>query len=57
MNLAVIGSGGRVLNITSCDKNLIKARNKILVNLNKINWSDGFFRKDMGWKIIKNKKK
>ena len=56
-NKKIFSSGGRVLNITSCDKNLIKARDKILINLNKINWSDGFFRKDIGWKIIKNKKK
>ena len=56
-NKKIFSSGGRVLNITSCDKNLIKARDKILINLNKINWSDGFFRKDIGWKIIENKKK
>jgi len=47
--------GGRVLNITSCSENLTEARNKSLTNINKINWSDGFFRKDIGWRIINNK--
>jgi len=47
--------GGRVLNITSLSKSLAKARSKSLTNINKINWTDGFFRRDIGWKIIKNK--
>ena len=48
-------NGGRVLNITSRSKNLIEARNKSLNNIAKINWPDGFFRKDIGWKEIKKK--
>ena len=36
-------------------ENIIRARNKSLSNIDKINWSDGFFRKDLGWKIINNK--
>ena len=47
--------GGRVLNITSTSKTLTKARNKSLTNINKINWPDGFFRKDIGWRVINNK--
>ena len=34
---------------------LIEARNKSLANINKINWPDGFFRKDIGWRVIDNK--
>ena len=54
-NNKIYSCGGRVLNITSCSKSLIEARNKSLVNINKINWVDGFFRKDIGWRIINNK--
>ena len=36
-------------------KNLYGARKKVLINLNKLNWQDGFFRKDIGWKAIKSK--
>ena len=54
-NNKIYSSGGRVLNVTSSSENLIEARKKSLTNINKINWSDGFFRKDIGWKIINNK--
>jgi len=47
--------GGRVLNVTSSSESLIEARNKSLKNINKINWVDGFFRKDIGWRAIKDK--
>jgi len=47
--------GGRVLNITSSSESLIEARNKSLENINKINWVDGFFRRDIGWRVINNK--
>ncbi len=45
--------GGRVLNITCSAKSLKEARDQALSNLNKINWIDGFFRKDIGWRAIK----
>ena len=44
--------GGRVLNVTSSSKNFVGARNKSIKNINKINWADGFFRKDIGWRVI-----
>ena len=44
--------GGRVLNITSIGKNLAKVRNDIIKIIKKINWKAGFFRKDIGWRII-----
>ena len=54
-NNKTYSSGGRVLNITSSSESLIEARNKSLTNIDKINWSDGFFRKDIGWRVINNK--
>ena len=44
--------GGRVLNITSLGDNLVKVRSDIIKIIKKINWRAGFFRKDIGWKII-----
>jgi phosphoribosylamine--glycine ligase len=49
----IFSNGGRVLNITSVAESLSKARDQSLMNLKKINWTDGFFRKDIGWKAIK----
>jgi len=54
-NNKIFSSGGRVLNITSLGENISIAKNKSLDNLKKINWIDGFFRKDIGWRIIKGK--
>jgi len=54
-NNKIYSSGGRVLNITSSSENLSDARTKSIDNLKKINWTDGFFRKDIGWKAIDNK--
>ena len=52
-NKKIFSNGGRVLNITSLGKDLAEARDKSLFNIKKINWSDGFFRKDIGWRVIK----
>jgi len=54
-NDKIYSNGGRVLNITASSKSLIDARKKILNNISKINWIDGFFRKDIGWKAINKK--
>jgi len=54
-NNKVYSNGGRVLNSTSSSKNLHEARNKSLANIDKLNWADGFFRKDIGWKLINKK--
>ena len=51
----LLSNGGRVLNITSTGKNFLSIRNNILNLLKKINWKDGFYRKDIGWRIIKKR--
>ena len=48
----IFSAGGRVLNATVLEKNLLLCREKCIENLVKINWSDGFFRKDIGWREI-----
>ena len=53
VNGSVLSNGGRVLNVTSIGLNLLEVRKKILSLLKKINWKYGFFRKDIGWKVIK----
>tara|TARA_Y100001970_G_scaffold293129_1_gene437961 strand:- start:6978 stop:8258 length:1281 start_codon:yes stop_codon:yes gene_type:complete len=52
-NKKIFSNGGRVLNITSVGKDLEFTRDRCLNVLTKINWSDGFFRKDIGWRSIK----
>ena len=45
--------GGRVLNFISISDSFDKAKENILKNLNTLNWSEGFYRKDIGYKVIK----
>jgi len=48
----VYAVGGRVLNFVSLSEDLKSARYEIINNLNKLNWDGGFYRKDIGYKVI-----
>ena len=48
----IISIGGRVLNISSTGYSFKIIRSKILKIIKKINWKNGFFRKDIGSKVI-----
>ncbi len=52
-NGKVYSNGGRVLNISSMGNNFKKIRENIFKIIKKISWKFGFFRKDIGWKVIK----
>jgi phosphoribosylamine---glycine ligase len=54
-NEIVYSAGGRVLNFISIAKSFSIAREKILQNLKILNWKNGFYRKDIGHKVINNK--
>ena len=44
--------GGRVLNFISLSDEFSKARENINKYLRKLNWTGGFYRKDIGYKVI-----
>jgi len=44
--------GGRVLNFVCLSKDFLTSRNQILNSIKSLNWSGGFFRKDIGYKVI-----
>ena len=44
--------GGRVLNFISLSDEFLKARENINRYLKKLNWTGGFYRKDIGYKVI-----
>ncbi len=48
----VVAVGGRVLNFISLSDDLIKARQNIHNNLDKLDWNEGFYRKDIAFKVI-----
>ena len=51
-NNRLFSNGGRVLNITSTGKVFKKIRKNIFKTIKMINWKHGFYRKDIGWRVI-----
>ena len=52
-NGKILANGGRVLNATSSATNLKQARDRAHEMLNLVDWDDMYFRKDIGWRVIK----
>jgi len=48
----VYSNGGRVINFVSLSSNFKESRDKVFSYINKLNWHGGFFRKDIGYKVI-----
>ena len=48
----IVSNGGRVLNIVTRSNDFKSARENSLKILNEINWDNGFYRKDIGYKVI-----
>ena len=48
----IFAVGGRVLNFISLSNNFIDARNNIHNNLKELAWREGFYRKDIAFKVI-----
>ena len=52
INNEIFSNGGRVLNFVTVSSNYKESRVKVLKLINNLNWSNGFFRKDIGFKMI-----
>ena len=52
LNNHLVSNGGRVLNIACTGHNFFRIKKNIYKILKKINWRSGFFRRDIGWRII-----
>ena len=48
----IYATGGRVLNFVCIAKNFLEARERIIKLINQLSWKDGFYRKDIGYKVI-----
>jgi phosphoribosylamine--glycine ligase len=49
----ILSNGGRVLNFIALDDSFEKAKSKVIKNIKTLNWENGFYRKDIGYKVIK----
>ena len=52
INRKIYSNGGRVLNFVSLSNDFKECRNRSINLIEKLNWSNGFFRKDIGYKVI-----
>ena len=51
-NSKIFSNGGRVLNFVVKSKNFNESRTRVQKIINELNWKNGFFRKDIGFKVI-----
>ena len=48
----IFATGGRVLNFVSLSESFLDAKKNIFKNLDTLKWKEGFYRKDIGYKVI-----
>ena len=48
----IVSNGGRVLNFVIRSKNFKDCRDQAIDLINRLDWKQGFFRKDIGYKVI-----
>ena len=51
-NEKIYAVGGRVLNFVSLSEDFSEARKNVINKINILNWKEGFYRKDIGYKVI-----
>ncbi len=51
-NNKIYATGGRVLNFISLSNDFLQARNEVHQSIKKLNWNGGFYRRDIGFKVI-----
>ncbi|MEH6521053.1 phosphoribosylamine--glycine ligase [Sulfitobacter sp.] len=49
---AIVAVGGRVLNVTARGKTLEEAQQRAYAMVDGIDWPEGFFRRDIGWRAL-----
>jgi phosphoribosylamine---glycine ligase len=52
----ILANGGRVLNVSALGKTVGEARDRAYEAISRIRWPEGFFRHDIGWRAIEQKK-
>jgi phosphoribosylamine---glycine ligase len=48
----IVANGGRVLNVSARGKTVREAQARAYAAIDRINWPDGFCRRDIGWRAI-----
>jgi phosphoribosylamine--glycine ligase len=48
----ILANGGRVLNVSAIGKTVAEAQQRAYAAVDRIKWSDGFCRRDIGWRAL-----
>jgi phosphoribosylamine--glycine ligase len=48
----LIANGGRVLNVTALGRTVGEARDRAYAEVDRIDWREGFCRRDIGWRAV-----
>ncbi|MGC2408625.1 MAG: phosphoribosylamine--glycine ligase [Methyloceanibacter sp.] len=51
----ILADGGRVLGVTARGQDIAKARTRAYAAIDKIDWPEGFCRRDIGWRAVARK--
>ena len=52
----IVANGGRVLNICALGKTVTEAQTRAYQAVDRINWPEGFCRRDIGWQAVEQEK-
>ncbi len=52
----IIATGGRVLNVTATGKTVSEAQARAYEAVDRVNWPEGFCRRDIGWRAVSREK-
>jgi phosphoribosylamine--glycine ligase len=53
---AILANGGRVLNVCALGATVTEAQGRAYQAVDRINWPEGFCRRDIGWQAVKREK-
>jgi len=52
----ILANGGRVLNVCAIGKTVTEAQRRAYAAVDKINWPEGFCRRDIGWQAVERER-
>ena len=53
---AILANGGRVLNVSASGKTVLEAQRRAYEAVDRINWPDGFCRRDIAWQAVEQER-
>ena len=53
---AILSNGGRVLNVCASGKSVTEAQQRAYAAVDRIQWPQGFCRRDIGWQAVEREK-